>query len=124
MTLNDYQIPGTNHVIEKGTRMTIPVDAIHYDPEIYPDPEKFDPERYNPEEIKTRHPMTWLPFGEGPRNCIGLRFGKMQVKIGLIYLLKSYSFSVCDKTVIPVQIDIKQFLVSSLGGIFLKVQKL
>lgn len=97
--------------------------AIHYDPEIYPDPEKFDPDRYSPGEMKKRHPMTWLPFGEGPRNCIGLRFGKMQVKIGLINLIKSYSFSVCDKTVVPIQLDLKQFLVSSLGGIFLKVEK-
>uniref|UniRef100_T1GQ91 Cytochrome P450 n=1 Tax=Megaselia scalaris TaxID=36166 RepID=T1GQ91_MEGSC len=122
--LNDYPISGTKHVIEKGIRVIIPVDAIHYDPEIYPDPEKFDPERFTPEEIQKRHPMAWLPFGEGPRNCIGLRFGKMQVKIGLITLLKDYSFSVSDKTVIPIKINLEQFLLQSVGGIYLKVKKL
>ncbi|KAL5291884.1 hypothetical protein ACFFRR_010952 [Megaselia abdita] len=120
----DYKVPGTNFVLEKGSRVMIPTDAIHYDPDIYPDPQKFDPERFDPEEIKKRHPMAWLPFGEGPRNCIGLRFGKMQTKIGLITLLRNFEFSKCEKTAIPIEIDKGNFLVGSKGGIYLKVKKL
>lgn len=69
-TQNDYNIPGTKDVIEKGTSIIIPILAIQRDPQYYPNPEKFDPDRF---DAKNRDAMTWLPFGDGPRNCIGLR---------------------------------------------------
>lgn len=60
--------------IEKGTAVVIPTYGLQTDPQYYPDPEKFDPERFSKEEIAKRHPYTYLPFGEGPRNCIGKYF--------------------------------------------------
>ncbi|XP_016960477.2 probable cytochrome P450 6a14 [Drosophila biarmipes] len=89
----DYKVPGTDIVIDKGSNILIPVYNIHHDPDIYSQPEKFDPSRFDPEAVKSRHPMAYLPFGDGPRNCIGLRFGKIQAKIGLVSLLRHFKFA-------------------------------
>lgn len=101
----------------------IPAYAIHHDPVLYPQPEKFNPDRFTSENVKQRESIEWLPFGDGPRNCIGLRFGLMQTRVGLAYLLRNFKFSVCDKTEIPLTWDKKSFLLCSKNGIFLKVEK-
>lgn len=67
----DYNIPGTDVVIESGTTVEIPTLSIQRDPEYYPDPDKFDPERFNVENKANRHPYAYIPFGEGHRICIG-----------------------------------------------------
>ncbi|XP_053963684.1 cytochrome P450 6a8-like [Anastrepha ludens] len=121
-TLNNYQVPNTKYVIEKGVVIVIPIDAIHRDPEIYPDPERFDPTRFEREAIAKRHPMAWLPFGEGPRNCIGLRFGKMQAMVGLALLLKHFKFTLAPKTKVPLEIKKESFVLASNDGIHLHVE--
>lgn len=72
--VEDYKIPDSDFVIKKGSNITIPIAAFHLDPEYYPNPTVFDPERFNQEEKNKRHPYTFLPFGAGPRNCIGNNF--------------------------------------------------
>lgn len=64
-------LPTTNIHLPKGTLITIPVLGVQRDPSIYPDPDKFDPERFNTDQVAKRHPYAYLPFGEGPRICIG-----------------------------------------------------
>lgn len=51
--------------------MFINVWGLHRDPKYYPDPDKFDPDRFEPENVAKRPDFTFLPFGEGPRMCIG-----------------------------------------------------
>jgi hypothetical protein len=58
-------------MLPKGTAVYIPVFALHYDSQYYPDPDKFDPERFNEENNQTRPNYPHLPFGEGPRMCTG-----------------------------------------------------
>lgn len=67
----EFKIPNSDFVIEKGVVTEIPALGIQRDPEFYPEPEKFKPERFNEENIGKIRPYTYLPFGEGPRNCIG-----------------------------------------------------
>lgn len=121
---NDYAVPGTKFVIEKGTQVWVPAYAIQNDPEYYPKPEKFDPERFSPEQVANRDTALWLPFGEGPRNCIGLRFGMMQTRVGLVTLLNNFEFSPSSKTTIPLEISKKGFILSPEGGMVLKLKKI
>ncbi|KAJ6635343.1 putative cytochrome P450 6a14 [Pseudolycoriella hygida] len=121
---SDYKIPGSNLVIQKGTLVLIPTYSIHMDPDNYPQPEKFDPNRFSDENKEKRHPMAFLPFGSGPRNCIGLRFGLMQTKIALIKLLASYKFSPSSRTTIPMRFHNKSLVLAPPDGMWLKVEKL
>jgi len=70
----DYPIPGTHVTLEKGTQVIIPVEALQHDPQYFPEPDKFDPERFSEETKSGRHHYVYLPFGEGPRICIGKYF--------------------------------------------------
>ncbi|XP_055604242.1 probable cytochrome P450 6a14 [Uranotaenia lowii] len=124
VTNQDYRIPNTNHVIPNQTMITIPVHAIQHDPNHYPDPERFDPDRFLPENVKSRHPYVFIPFGEGPRICIGLRFGMMQAKMGLITLLRGFKFSPSPMTPPSIVFDKKAFVLSPQGGNHLRVDKI
>lgn len=124
LAVADYSVPKTNWMLERGMRIFIPVDAIHHDPEIYPDPDKFDPERFAPEAIAQRHPFAYLPFGDGPRNCIGMRFGELQTSIGVIQLLRHYRFKPSSRTLNPMVYLKKNFLIAADGGIHLTVENL
>lgn len=93
---NDYEYNGLK--IDKGQIIMVPIYTLHHDPEIYPNPDVFDPERFNEENRKTRENVVFLPFGAGPRNCIGLRFALMEMKLFLSTILSKYRFVKCEIT--------------------------
>lgn len=120
----DYQIPNTNLTLPKGTSVFIPILSFHYDPEIYSNPNDFDPKRFSAEQMKDRDSISFLAFGDGPRNCIGLRFAMMQIRVGLISVLSKYKFSVSKKSVIPIELRQESFVLDSKHGVWMNVEKI
>ncbi|KAK7789224.1 hypothetical protein R5R35_007049 [Gryllus longicercus] len=113
--------PETGALIEKGTPVQIPVYALHHDPEFYPDPARFDPDRFTEEQKAKRPNFVFLPFGEGPRVCIGLRFGMLQAKLGLAALLSRFDLAPSARTPTPLPLDPRSFITASEGGIWARV---
>lgn len=120
----DYKVPNTDVTIEAGTKVFISNFGIHRDPEYYPKPELFDPERFSDENKANRPSFTWLPFGEGPRICIGLRFGLMQAKTGLATLLKNYRILPAKGEDYVIRFDPKSFILTKKGNVMLRAEKL
>ncbi|XP_066275168.1 cytochrome P450 3A11-like [Branchiostoma lanceolatum] len=108
--------------VPKGMLMDIPVLPIHYDPERYPEPEKFIPERFSKEERQKRDPCDWLPFGAGPRNCIGMRLAMMEAKIALAKILRSYRIALAPDMEVPVQLSKYSAFVKPEHGIRITVE--
>nr|XP_046193754.1 cytochrome P450 3A27-like [Oncorhynchus gorbuscha] len=97
-------------VIPKDCVVLVPTWTLHRDPEIWSDPEEFKPERFSKENKEPIDPNTYMPFGAGPRNCIGMRFALIMIKLAMVEILQSFTFSVCDETEIPLEIDNQGFL--------------
>lgn len=66
-----YQVPDSDVVIEHGTVVYIPIYGLHHDKKYYPTPEKFDPERFSDQNKGSIPQFAYLPFGEGPKICVG-----------------------------------------------------
>lgn len=94
----EYHIPNTNVTIEEGTAIIIPALALQRDEKYFPEPKKFIPERFAPDVArKPFNESPYMPFGEGPRICIGLRMGKLQTKVGLILMMQNYKYALSAK---------------------------
>jgi hypothetical protein len=92
-TVPSYKLPNSELVITKGQIVVIPTYAIHHDEEHFPNPELFDPERFSPEVKASRHPYAYMPFGHGPRNCIGNFLRHMRVYCLKVYWCVIYNFT-------------------------------
>ena len=117
----DYDLNGIH--IPAGTEIIIPIYALHRDSEAWEDPEKFDPERFRGPAKDAHHPFCFLPFGAGPRNCIGMRFALMEIKIVLVKILMKYKFARSSETQVPLEIHTGLTL-SPKGGVMVKVFKI
>lgn len=113
---------GLRFPIEKGQTMWIPTIAIHSDPKYYENPEKFDPERFNEQNRSKIDAAAYLPFGVGPRNCIGSRLALMEVKVIVYNLLKDFSFEATEKTQIPLQMAKNFFALQAEKGVWLELK--
>lgn len=94
---NDYHL-SEEVTIPKGCMVNIPAYVVHHTEEFYPEPEKFDPDRFLPEQKAARDQFTFLPFGSGPRNCIGMRFAMLKMKLILAATLQKFKFVTVPET--------------------------
>ncbi|CAF1539394.1 unnamed protein product [Rotaria sp. Silwood1] len=108
-----------DHIIEKDSIIQPDVFTIHYNPDLWgpEDPNMFYPERH----LVKRHPIAWMPFGVGPRNCVGMRFALMELKLCLIQLLRQYRILPDDKT--EVGFKQEERLIIQPNAILVKLEK-
>uniref|UniRef100_A0A673UHR9 unspecific monooxygenase n=1 Tax=Suricata suricatta TaxID=37032 RepID=A0A673UHR9_SURSU len=115
----DVEISGV--FIPKGTVVMVPTYTLHRDPSLWPEPNEFHPERFNKKNKDSINPYIYLPFGTGPRNCIGMRFAVMNMKFAIVRLLQNFSFKPCKETQIPLKLT-AQALIQPEKPIVLKVE--
>jgi len=84
----NYKIPGTDIVISKGRVVNIFTLNFGYDEKNFYNPNQFDPENFNPENNPNK--FGFSSFGQGPRNCIGMRYALLVLKVGLVNLLRNH----------------------------------
>lgn len=85
LTFDGFQIPA-------GTRVLYSIYLTHRDRRYWPDPARFDPDRFSPERGGERPAFAYIPFGGGPRNCIGAAFAQLEAKLVLARLLQRFTF--------------------------------
>ncbi|KAF2899545.1 hypothetical protein ILUMI_06619 [Ignelater luminosus] len=105
--------------LERGTNIWISAYALHRDPKYYPDPEKFNPERFSDENKQTIKPFTYLPFGLGPRNCIGSRFALLEGKLIIAEIIRNFEIVPIGKTQIPIKLRKDNFTPLAEKGFWL-----
>ena len=114
-----WTIPGTDITIPKDYRVLIPIGGLQYDEKHFPEPQKFIPERFSPERKSEIKSGTYLPFGMGPRQCMGMKLAKLEAKIVMFHVLRNFYIEPCEKTKIPLVYD-KNRPLRIDGGCYLK----
>ncbi|KAK9752573.1 Cytochrome P450 [Popillia japonica] len=112
--------PGENPVdLKPGDVVFVPIVGIHRDPKYYPNPDTFDPERFSSDNKGNIKPYTYMPFGLGPRNCIGSRFAILETKTIIFSMLSKFDFIATDKTQIPIKLSKKSFNIVGEKGMWI-----
>uniref|UniRef100_A0A1B0GIK4 Cytochrome n=1 Tax=Lutzomyia longipalpis TaxID=7200 RepID=A0A1B0GIK4_LUTLO len=112
---------------EEGYSVIIPIYSIHRDPRYYEDPDKFIPERFAPEKGGTKiykDKGAFIPFGDGPRTCLGMKFAQAQLKAALFAIVKDFEIDVDARTSDTLQLNPKYMIPIVLGGIWLKLKEI
>ncbi|GAB0089203.1 hypothetical protein DMENIID0001_037070 [Sergentomyia squamirostris] len=113
--------------IEEGHNVVIPVFSIHRDPRNYEDPNDFIPERFDLENGGTKvhkDKGTFLPFGDGPRICLGMRFAQTQLKAAIVSVIRDFELTVDAKTPEPLVYNPKDIIPNIVGGMWLNYKEI
>ncbi|GBP46137.1 Cytochrome P450 6k1 [Eumeta japonica] len=101
----DYKVDD-KLTIPRGTPVYVNAVGMHFSPEYFPDPFKFDPDRFLPENEGNIKPYSYMPFGDGPRNCIGMRFAQQTLRYVVPALVLKYQFKPLDGAPLPSEVGI------------------
>nr|ULR85483.1 cytochrome P450 [Spodoptera frugiperda] len=108
-------IPELGLAVDEGVRALIPLQSMHNDPKYFPEPHVFRPERFEPDEFDANNvKYVYLPFGGGPRACIGERLGLMQSLAGLAAVLSCFTVEPAKETVRHPVVDPLSSVVQSI----------
>ncbi|KAK8742180.1 hypothetical protein OTU49_002159 [Cherax quadricarinatus] len=109
-------------MVPKDMTIVVPIWQLHRDPEQWPQPDKFDPDRFSSDAkaTETRHPMSYIPFGAGPRNCPGMRFAQLEAKLALARIVKNYRLEVCEGTPRPLTFTIPTVAINPATPVYIK----
>jgi cytochrome P450 len=88
----DCIVPG-GYKLPAGSVVICALHAIHNNPAIWSNPDRFDPDRWGTDEVSNRPKNSYMPFATGPRSCIGFNFALGEVKVLLPELVYRYEFS-------------------------------
>jgi len=112
-SVGSYKLPS-------GHNLLISPYALHRDERYWPDPEKFMPERFTAEMVKNRPRNSYLPFGAGPRMCIGNNFAFMEIQIVLIMIMQRFTFTVANQEEVQPE---PLITLRPKGGVWLSMKK-
>jgi len=106
-----------------GTIVYLGIWGIHHDEAYWPEPETFDPDRFSPENKSKIVPYSWLPFGTGPRNCIGMRLATLEAKIGIAYVIKNFRLKRSPNTEDPPVLRAFSLTTPKSGKIHIRIER-
>ncbi|CAK1603898.1 unnamed protein product [Parnassius mnemosyne] len=117
-----YKISKLDITIDPGVKVIIPVQTIQNDAKYYDNPEQFRPERFSLQAEKQRSNFEYMPFGRGPRACVGARLGEMQSLAGLAAILQKFTVEPCKDTCRKLKVNHWMNVVQGVnGGVPLKL---
>ncbi|XP_043469537.1 probable cytochrome P450 28d1 [Leptopilina heterotoma] len=115
---------GLSCVVEPGHTIAVSSFGFQMDPKYWNEPEKFDPERFDDSEKSKRNKFVFLPFGEGPRVCVGMRLALIMIKVAIFTIFKDFQVDVSPKMIYPIKRDETSFLNTAKGGFWVTLTPL
>lgn len=113
---------GSQVKLNVGDTVWIPNVGLHMNAEYFPNPKKFDPERFSDENRTKEMIAAYMPFGIGPRNCIGSRFALMEAKTVLYLMVLNLKVSKCDQTQDPLMLKKLTGTLEAEKGFWLNIE--
>ncbi|XP_043469547.1 cytochrome P450 6B2-like [Leptopilina heterotoma] len=115
---------GLSCVVEPGQTVAVSSYGFQMDPKYWYEPKKFDPERFDDSEKSKRNKFVFLPFGEGPRVCVGMRLALILIKVSVFTIFKDFQVAVSPKMIYPIKRDESIFINSAKGGFWVTLTPL
>jgi cytochrome P450 len=117
--IHDLELGG--YKIPKGSSIAVSTYAMHRNPQFFERPDDFDPERFSKEREASIPKYAYLPFGAGPRICIGNSFAMMESRLALVAIMQRYRLSLANNA--PVQAE-QVFTIRPKGRLMMHVTRL